>query len=369
MNEKQIKKFQSNLLNWYDQHKKPLPWRNDTEPYHIWISEIMSQQTQVETVIPYYERFMRKYPDVNHLAQADDAELLKMWEGLGYYSRARNLKLAAGQIMTDFAGEFPSLLSEILSLKGIGPYTAAAIASIAFGQAEPAIDGNLLRVTSRIFQLPDDISQSKSRKVFDSKLRELISADRPGDFNQALMDLGSTVCTPKNPSCEICPLHDFCQAFENKTQENFPIKTKKIKQKDLYFAAFALQNSLGEWYLEKRPARGLLANMWTFPLSALTENEFDQASRTGSLEKFPQLDEPILKVEFVQTLTHIFSHQKWHIALFKALPEEDFTVAEKPENKDKRWLSALTEIPLAGPQVKMFEILQEKSVSADRNKK
>ncbi|MCL2114259.1 MAG: A/G-specific adenine glycosylase [Streptococcaceae bacterium] len=357
LSEKNIKKFNENLLAWYDENKKPLPWRETTNPYNIWISEIMSQQTQVETVMPYYERFMKKYPDVATLAVADDAELLKLWEGLGYYSRVRNLKLAAQQIMTEFEGIFPSVLTDILSLKGVGPYTAAAIASISFSLAEPAIDGNLMRVTSRLFELTDDISKSGSRKIFDQHLRKLISADRPGDFNQALMDLGSKVCTPKVAKCEVCPIRIYCEAYAHGTPLNFPVKTKKLKQKDLYFVAVALQNSLGEYYLEKRPATGLLANMWTFPLSVLTENEFGQVITDGAVSKLPDLPKTISKTEYIGNFTHIFSHQKWHIAIMKAVPEEKFEVAENFLSADKMWLTDLSAIPLAGPQIKMFEIL------------
>ncbi|MGL5343022.1 MAG: A/G-specific adenine glycosylase, partial [Lactococcus garvieae] len=190
MNKTEIEKFQQDLLGWYNIHKKPLPWRKNTEAYSVWISEIMSQQTQVETVMPYYLRFMEKYPKIEDLAVADDDELLKLWEGLGYYSRARNLKIAAQQVMTEFQGQFPDALKDIQSLQGIGPYTAAAIASISFGLPEPAIDGNLMRVTSRLFEIDADISKAASRKIFDEKLRELISEDHPGDFNQALMDIG-----------------------------------------------------------------------------------------------------------------------------------------------------------------------------------
>lgn len=362
LSNKEIKVFQKRLLDWYDKNKKPLPWRKNTQAYKIWISEIMAQQTQVETVIPYYERFMEKYPTVIALANADDAELLKLWEGLGYYSRARNLKLAAQEIVSIFEGNFPENLSDIQSLRGIGPYTAAAIASIAFDQPEPAIDGNLMRVTSRIFEMTDDISQAKSRKAFDEVLRKLISHERPGDFNQALMDLGSTVCKPKIALCETCPLADFCQSRAKGTQLNFPVKTKKLKQRDLYFSAFALQNSLGEYYLEKRPAKGLLANMWTFPLTELSAQDFEKIITDGSISKsisLPPLPESISKLEYVGNFTHFFSHQKWHIILIKAQPEEQFHVAEDYLSADKKWLSDLSVIPLAGPQVKMFEIIEK----------
>ena len=350
--------FQRNLLAWYDENKKNLPWRNDTEPYHIWISEIMSQQTQVETVIPYYLRFMTKYPTIADLANANDDELLKIWEGLGYYSRARNLKIAANQIMTEFDGKFPSDLTAIKSLKGIGPYTAAAISSISFGQAEPAIDGNLLRVTARIFQLSDDIANQKSRKVFDEKLRELISQNRPGDFNQALMDIGSTVCTPKIAKCEICPLTTFCQAFANGNPLDFPVKSKKIKVKNLFYAAYVVKNSLGEYYFEKRAETGLLANMWIFPLVEISKADFEQfASGQKAPELLTNLPDTLSKLTLVGQIKHVFSHQKWHIVIFDGQPEENF-IQENELTENQIWLSNLTEIPLAGPTVKMLELLE-----------
>lgn len=378
----QIKEFQQDLLSWYDDNKKPLSWRKTTEPYKIWISEIMSQQTQVETVMPYYERFMKKFPTIETLAQADDAELLKLWEGLGYYSRARNLKIAAQEVVDKYEGKFPDNLADILSLKGIGPYTAAAIASISFGLAEPAIDGNLMRVTSRLFELDCDISKSSSRKIFDGYLRNLISKKRPGDFNQALMDLGSLVCSPKSPKCEVCPLLKYCAAAASGKQLNYPVKTKKIKQKDLYFTAFALENSLGEYYLEKRPSKGLLADMWTFPLTELSAADFEKMVTDGSVSKniiIPELPESISKMEYVANFTHIFSHQKWHLALIKLKPEETFEVADELLSEDKMWVhfdsKVLTEngqqkvtrsqIPLAGSQVKMFEILDRKNKKID----
>lgn len=378
----QIKEFQQDLLSWYDDNKKPLPWRKTTEPYKIWISEIMSQQTQVETAMPYYERFMKKYPTIETLAQADDAELLKLWEGLGYYSRARNLKIAAQEVVDKYNGKFPDNLADILSLKGIGPYTAAAIASISFGLAEPAIDGNLMRVTSRLFELDCDISKSSSRKIFDGYLRKLISKKRPGDFNQALMDLGSLVCSPKSPKCEACPLLNYCAAAASGKQLNYPVKTKKIKQKDLYFTAFTLENSLGEYYLEKRPSKGLLADMWTFPLTELPAADFEKMITDGSVSKnivIPELPESISKMEYVANFTHVFSHQKWHLAIIKLKPEETFEVADELLSEDKMWVHfdskvltkngqpkvSRSQIPLAGPQVKMFEILDKKNKKID----
>ncbi len=270
----QIKEFQQDLLSWYDDNKKPLPWRKTTEPYKIWISEIMSQQTQVETVMPYYERFMKKYPTIETLAQADDAELLKLWEGLGYYSRARNLKIAAQEVVDKYNGKFPDNLADILSLKGIGPYTAAAIASISFGLAEPAIDGNLMRVTSRLFELDCDISKSSSRKIFDGYLRKLISKKRPGDFNQALMDLGSLVCSPKSPKCEACPLLNYCAAAASGKQLNYPVKTKKDKTKRFVFYSLCLRKFIRRILFRKASIERLVSRHVDISTDRITSSRF-----------------------------------------------------------------------------------------------
>lgn len=347
---KNSKKLQQNLLSWYDVNKKALPWRTTKNPYNIWISEIMSQQTQVETVMPYYARFIEKFPDVASLAAADDAELLKLWEGLGYYSRARNLKIAAQQIMSDFDGKFPEALADIKSLKGIGSYTTAAIASISFGQAEPAIDGNLLRVTSRLFALADDISKASSRKIFDEKLRTIISADRPGDFNQALMDLGSKICTPKNPDCTECPISDYCAAFGAGTQEDFPIKSKKIKQKKVYYQAFAVKNADGEYLLEKRADSGLLASMWTFPMVEVTDENAD-VQLPENLRKI------VVKTEEVGEITHVFSHLKWFVKVVSCQLSAD-RVTEDALYNEKWTTAADKKTVFPKPQLKMFELLE-----------
>ena len=211
--------------------KKESPWRATNDPYAIWISEIMLQQTRVDTVIGYYYRFMEQFPTIKDLAGAEEQKLLKAWEGLGYYSRARNLKAAAQQIMAEFDGEMPQTITDIRSLKGIGPYTAGAIGSIAFGLPEPAIDGNVMRVVSRLFCIEADIAKASSRGVFDKAMRTIISHDEPGEFNQALMDLGSSICTPTSPLCEECPLQEYCLAYQQGTQTDFPVKSKKRSQK------------------------------------------------------------------------------------------------------------------------------------------
>ena len=197
----EITAFKETFLNWYYQHKRTLPWRGTNNPYYIWISEIMLQQTRVDTVMGYYYRFIEQYPTIEALAEADEQSLLKVWEGLGYYSRARNLKVAAQQVMNDYDGQFPETMEAIRTLKGIGPYTAAAIGSIAFQLPEPAIDGKLMRVGSRLFGIDADIAKPSSRTIFDQAFREVLSEEAPGDMNQAFMDLGSSICTPTSPDC------------------------------------------------------------------------------------------------------------------------------------------------------------------------
>ncbi|ELD3651843.1 A/G-specific adenine glycosylase, partial [Listeria innocua] len=199
--ETKITAFQEALVSWYEANKRILPWRENTEPYRIWVSEIMLQQTKVDTVIPYFNRFMTQFPTMESFVNADEADILKAWEGLGYYSRVRNLQTAMKQVMTDFSGEVPSDLTTILSLKGVGPYTAGAILSIAYNQAEPAVDGNVMRVIARVLEISEDITKASTRKIFEEVLYQLIDQENPAAFNQGLMEIGALVCTPTKPMC------------------------------------------------------------------------------------------------------------------------------------------------------------------------
>lgn len=318
-----IQAFRQALLDWYDQEKRTLPWRESTSAYAVWVSEIMLQQTRVDTVIPYYTRFMHAFPTIKELAEADTDDLLKLWEGLGYYSRVRNMQHAAQQIMSDFGGIFPRTPKEILTLKGIGPYTGGAIASIAFQLPEPAVDGNVMRVVSRLFEIDADIAKPATRKIFEAIIRVLIDPDRPGDFNQALMDLGATICTPTNYDGERSPVKEFDQSYLNGTWHHYPVKTKKKKAVLVYYDALAIQNEKGEWLVEQRPQTGLLAGMWQFPL-------FEKEGSTSPHWKdFPEghdahllacLETQYGLVGTVQKrhlgeVTHLFSHLKWHVSV------------------------------------------------------
>lgn len=364
----EVGQFQADFLNWYQQEKRNLPWRYNHDPYRIWISEIMLQQTRVDTVIDYFYRFMEQFPTIQALAEAPEDKLLKVWEGLGYYSRARNLQAAAKQIIEEFGGEFPKTVEEIRSLKGIGPYTAGAISSIAFEIPEPAIDGNVMRVVSRLFCIEADIAKASSRTVFDEAMRKIISQKQPGDFNQAMMDLGSSICTPTNPQCEICPIQQFCQAYRERRQTDFPVKSKKQKPKDVYYVAGIIENKEQEIFLQQRLETGLLANMWLFPLEEISVERFselqeqydpsswDLFSSSQVAEDNPDFfsDQNIIwQKKILGEVKHVFSHLRWHILVF-------YGRSATPLTLKGHWVKP-NEFPgyvFPKPQQKMLEVFE-----------
>ena len=373
--EDKILSFRQKLLTWYDENKRDLPWRRSKNPYHIWVSEIMLQQTRVDTVIPYYERFLDWFPTVESLTNAPEERLLKAWEGLGYYSRVRNMQTAAQQIMSEFEGKFPSTYEGISSLKGIGPYTAGAISSIAFNLPQPAVDGNVMRVLARLFEVNHDIGNPSNRKIFQAMMEVLIDPDRPGDFNQALMDLGSDIEAPVNPRPEESPVKDFSAAYQHGTMDRYPIKAPKKKPIPIYLKALVVQNSQGQFLLEKNESEKLLAGFWHFPL--IEVDEF--SDQTQELDLFSQVAEPIqelgpspqesfeqdydLEVDWqdlrFEEVKHIFSHRKWHIQIIAG------RVAETQEYTDREvlWLSPeeFSNYPLAKPQQKIWQAYLKRS--------
>lgn len=354
--------FQEQFLTWYHKEKRPLPWRMNTEPYRIWISEIMLQQTRVDTVIGYYYRFMEQFPTIEALALAPEDALLKTWEGLGYYSRARNLKAAAQQILTLYAGKFPQDIEAIRSLKGIGPYTAGAIASIAFQQPEPAIDGNVMRVVSRLFQIDADIAKASNRKFFDAAMRTIISHDEPGEFNQAMMDLGSAICRPLSPQCELCPIQPFCAAEKSHTVAQYPVKTKKAKPKDCYYVAYIIENEQQEYLLTQRQEAKLLANMWLFPMAEVGKEVFEEiqnavaissdflARHQLAVEKSQSL---VFQKKPVGEITHIFTHLKWHVLVLYSR-----TTTQKTQALAGKWIKEadFDQFVFPKPQQKMVDL-------------
>lgn len=252
------------IINWYRQNYRKLPWRESNNPYEIWLSEIILQQTRVNQGLPFYQRFITTFPTVFDLAKADEQEVLKLWQGLGYYSRARNLHFAAQQIVNDFNGVFPSTYNEIKSLKGVGDYTAAAIASFAFGLSYPAIDGNVLRVLSRFYEEDTPIDTAQGKKLFKKYANNLIDSKQPALFNQAMMEMGAIVCKPKQPDCAHCPLEAICSSHRNNTQGLLPKKSKKIKVKERYFHYLIFPNK--HFQLIKREGNDIWKNMFQFPL-------------------------------------------------------------------------------------------------------
>ena len=366
--EEKILSFRQKLLVWYDENKRDLPWRRSKNPYHIWVSEIMLQQTRVDTVIPYYERFLEWFPTVESLANAPEERLLKAWEGLGYYSRVRNMQVAAQQIMNEFNGEFPSTYEGISSLKGIGPYTAGAIASIAFNLPQPAVDGNVMRVLARLFEVNHDIGNPSNRKIFQAIMENLIDPERPGDFNQAFMDLGSDIEAPVNPRPEDSPVKDFSAAYQNGTMDRYPIKVPKKKPVPVYLNALVVQNAKGQFLLEKNESEKLLAGFWHFPLIEVDEfskneelNLFNQVAES-SIQLGPSPQESFeqdydLEVEWqdshFEEVKHIFSHRKWHVRILSG------QVVDSKEYCDKEvvWLTPeeFDLYPLAKPQQKIWQ--------------
>lgn len=363
-----IASFRRTLLNWYDNEKRDLPWRRTKNPYHIWISEIMLQQTQVVTVIPYYERFLDWFPTIESLANAPEEKILKAWEGLGYYSRVRNMQKAAQEIMENFGGVFPDNHKEILSLKGIGPYTAGAIASIAFGLPEPAVDGNVMRVMARLFEVNYDIGDPKNRKIFQAIMEVLIDPERPGDFNQALMDLGTDIESAKSPRPDESPIRFFSAAYLHGTYDKYPIKLPKKKPKPIQIQAFVIRNSDGDFLVEKNLDGRLLGGFWSFPImeTEVIGQQLDLFEKNNAalqtISQKARFEEnyhlkPNWTSKTFSAVKHTFSHQKWTIELI----EGNVTTTDFTTTKELRWIpqDQLQDYPMATPQKKMLKVYLE----------
>ena len=305
--QKKLNAIAGPLLAWYDENKRTLPWRGTAGPYQVWVSEIMLQQTRVAAVLPYYRRWMEELPTVEALAAVDEERLMKLWQGLGYYSRARNMRKAAALIVEQYGGRFPETVKELLSLPGVGDYTAGAVASIAFGQAVPAVDGNVLRVAARVAGIQEDIMDQGVRKKFRTRMEAAMPQDRPGEYNQALMDLGAMVCLPGGaPACGRCPLAGLCEAERLGLQDALPVRTKKAGRRREELTVYLLWRD-GAVALRKRPETGLLAGLWEFPHvpGALDE---DAAAA-------PLADWGLVPVEWRKKIAakHIFTHVEWRM--------------------------------------------------------
>ncbi|MFB1052132.1 A/G-specific adenine glycosylase [Paraliobacillus sp. JSM ZJ581] len=346
--------FQQDLIDWFHTQKRTLPWREDQDPYKVWVSEIMLQQTKVDTVIPYFNRFIEKFPTAEELAKAEEQEVLKAWEGLGYYSRARNLQHAVREVSTRYEGKVPNDPKRLSALKGVGPYTTGAILSIAYGIPEPAVDGNVMRVLSRILMIEEDIAKASTRRIFEMAVRKLISHEDPSGFNQGLMELGALVCTPKSPACMLCPVQSHCQAFHHGTELAYPVKTKAKKQKKLPYFTCVLQDNQGRFFIEQRPDEGLLANMWQFPM-ALKQNVDEDHLATWVEQKFQVT---IKEEETLPMIKHIFSHVIWELDVRLFLVENEGISSEQPSFLP---LDKITEYPFPVPYQKLIDYLREHS--------
>ncbi len=334
------------VLAWFQRHKRPMPWRNTSDPYAIWLSEVMLQQTQVATVEPYYRRFLQRFPDVGSLAAAPLEEVLKFWAGLGYYRRAKSLHKAACIITSTYHCMFPSIYDDILELPGIGRYTAGAIASIAFGQRVPVLDGNVMRVVTRLFAIDDDIARQSTKNRLWKIAENLVPRHQPGNFNQALMELGATICTPRNPRCETCPLEQTCAARRTNRQEMLPVKKRKAVPARMRLAAIILNSPRGQ-LLGRRKAGGLWEHLWEFPT-------FEISSPTAAIvsRHFFALTGLRLKLKrHPATVTHQLTHRRLEYVLFvgrtTSVAAVKFNAAVASNYDTVQWVAEIKSVPVA----------------------
>lgn len=319
--------FSNPLINWYNKHKRALPWREGRDPYRIWLSEILLQQTRVAQGLPYYFRFLESFPDIKALASASEKEVLRLWQGLGYYSRARNLHFTAKTVVSEYKGQMPGSFEALLKLKGIGRYTAAAIASFAYDEKVAVVDGNVYRVLSRVFGVKEDIASPAGQKIFQELANYLLPDTDSSTYNQAIMEFGALHCTPQKPSCEECPLAYMCYAFAKGEQSSLPVKLKKTAKTDRYFHYLAFQSGT-KYLMKERTGKGIWQGLYEFPLveekqlmeiGKLLQKHFGKASKKVHIK----LESPAYK--------HILSHQNLHVKFWIL---ESAEIAEALINKE-----------------------------------
>ena len=345
--------FSQEIINWYDLNKRDLPWRKTKDPYKIWLSEIILQQTKVAQGLPYYHKFCQTFPDVQKLANAKEEEVLKLWQGLGYYSRARNLHFASKQIINSFEGKFPENYKDIISLKGVGEYTAAAIASFAYKLPHAVLDGNVFRLLSRFYGIDTAINSSSGKKIFSELAQTVLDKTKADTNNQAIMEFGALMCKPKDPDCNDCPLKEGCKAFQNNEIDKLPVKIKKGKQKKLYFEYLFITNKENT-YINKRVEKGIWQNLYEFPFI-----EFNESRSEEEVIKSIQNQEFLkqAKFEFLKTSEihkHILSHRiingrVWHIEIEEKL-------------KDHQWKEITKKSLNNYPMSRLMEIFLETNI-------
>ena len=324
-------------MNWYRANKRDLPWRKTKNPYFIWVAEIMLQQTRVDTAIPYYEKFLATFPSVDRLAAASEHEVLKVWQGLGYYRRAKLIHKAAKEVSANYGGSLPSTRDELQKLPGFGPYTSGAVASIAFNECAPAVDGNVKRVLSRIFETHENV---------DPIALEAAQVDSPSEWTQSLMELGALICIPKSPKCLVCPVQNICLAQQHGTVDQYPAVIKKTKVKEIYAHTWMIQNPSRQVLIQQRPEHGRWSNMWEFPTDEFEEQPSDfKSSITRSIGKK------------IGKFKHLLTHRTLHIEVVYAELTKELELSER-----QKWVSTteLTQFPLSKMQLKAFEIFKNK---------
>jgi A/G-specific adenine glycosylase len=344
----------SRTLRWYKAHKRDLPWRRTQNPYFIWIAEVMLQQTQVETVIPYYHRFLARFPDVEALADAPLQDVLKVWENMGYYGRARHLHAAAREIVDEKGGEIPRTWEELIRLPGVGAYTAGAILSFAFGERVPAVDGNAGRILCRLFLIQEPLDRVQTRRRTFELAASLVPRRAPGSFNQALMDLGSAVCRPRNPSCSTCPLRRLCLAFSEGAQDALPVRKKRkpLPQKEM--TAAIIRDRRGRQLIVERPPSGLLGGLWKFPGGEKRSKETTEEALRRTVKEETgmgvRVGQPIATVE------HAYSHFRMTLQAFRCSRQ---TAHSRGPSHRLKWVSprSLSKLPFSRADQKVIEAL------------
>jgi A/G-specific adenine glycosylase len=346
--------FRRRLLNWYDRHQRSLPWRGTgVDAYRVLVSEMMLQQTQVATVIPYFQRFIARLPTLADLAAADEQEVLRLWQGLGYYSRARNLQQCARKVMSEFGGSLPSNIESLRTLPGVGRYTAGAIASIAFGQRAAILDGNVARVLCRLWNVSGHPSEPKVRQALWKRAEEMLPRQRVGDFNSALMELGALVCSPRNPRCLMCPVRQHCRALAEGVQEQVPQPRKSKATPLLKRWTFCIRR--GErWLIEQRPSRGRWAEMWQF-ITIEPSGGDRQIIDRSALDRLPL---PVSPPHALGEIRHALTHRRYEFSVYACRAIEDEPNG-RLSDRPRRWvaLSELSRYPLPRPHLKIAQML------------
>ena len=335
--------FREALLDWFRDYQRDMPWRNTDNPYYIWVSEVMLQQTQVKKVVGYYNRFIARFPDVQHLAAAPLQDVLKVWEGLGYYARARNLHKAAQVIVNELNGKIPRDYATFRKLPGVGGYSAAAVQSIAFNEPYAAVDGNIKRVLARLFLMDAPVNDAKSAKLFQQKADELLDSTAPGLFNQAMMELGATVCRPQSPTCLICPVNAFCEAFQTARQDEFP-QRRKTKPVPEHHIAVGVIYRADEVLITQRQFEGLLGGLWEFPGGRIAEGEAAEVACVRNIREVVNLS--VRNIEYLTRVRHAFTHFKIVVDVFTCDYQSGEVILDGP--RDAKWIAieALGDYPL-----------------------